>query len=203
MYPKFCSTEDFVHLWISAPLDFTLIKKQFKKKSSFSIRVRKLHSREHRGVNRCCSQNPCLNGGVCQEICDNHSPRFNCTCSYKYTGKRCGQITHPRSCTANNGASQSGKYDVFDSANKPFSVYYDLQSEPGFVWALIQSLSFANEATYKDKGFGTDFPVNDNSNEPDWNCYRFSLSLMQSLSNHFTHLRVTCTRCSGRSLHIR
>ena len=112
------------------------------------------------------------------------------TCSYKYTGKRCGQITHPRSCIANNGASQSGKYD--DSANKPFSVYYDLQSEPGFVWALIQSLSFANEATYKDKGFGTDFPVNDNSNEPDWNCYRFSLSLMRSLSNHFTHLRVTC-----------
>ena len=41
-------------------------------------------------------------------------------------------------------------------------------------------------------GFGTDFPVNDNNNEPDWNSYRFSLSHMQSLSNHFTHLRVTC-----------
>ena len=80
----------------------------------------------------------------------------------------------------------------FNSANKPFSVYCDLQSETGFVWALIQSLSFANRATYKDKGFSTDFPVNDNNNEPDWNSYRLSLSHMQSLSNHSTHLRVTC-----------
>ena len=67
-----------------------------------------------------------------------------------------------------------------------------MQSETGFVWALIQSLSFANRATYKDKGFSTDFPVNDNNNEPDWNSYRLSLSHMQSLSNHSTHLRVTC-----------
>ena len=67
-----------------------------------------------------------------------------------------------------------------------------LFSETGFVWALIQSLSFANRATYKDKGFSTDFPVNDNNNEPDWNSYRLSLSHMQSLSNHSTHLRVTC-----------
>ena len=67
-----------------------------------------------------------------------------------------------------------------------------MQSEPGFVWALIQSLSIANKATYKHKGFGTDFPVNDNNNEPDWNSYRLSLSHMQSLSNHSTHLRVTC-----------
>ena len=57
---------------------------------------------------------------------------------------------------------------------------------------MIQSLSFANRATYKDKGFSTDFPVNDNNNEPDWNSYRLSLSHMQSLSNHSTHLRVTC-----------
>ena len=67
-----------------------------------------------------------------------------------------------------------------------------MQSETGFVWALIQSLSFANRATYEDKGFSTDFPVNDNNNEPDWNSYRLSLSHMQSLSNHSTHLRVTC-----------
>ena len=102
--------------------------------------------------------------------------------------------TYPRNCRdiANSGASQSGKYDIFNSANKPFSVYCDLQSETGFVWALIQSLSFANRATYKDKGFSTDFPVNDNNNEPDWNSYRLSLSHMQSLSNHSTHLRVTC-----------
>ena len=101
-------------------------------------------------------------GGVCQEICDNRSPRLNCTCSYKYTGKPCSQTTHQRNCKdiADNGASQSGKYDIFDSANKPFSVYCDLQSEPGFVWALIQSFSIANKATYKDKGFGTNFPVN-------------------------------------------
>ena len=70
---------------------------------------------------------------------------------------------------------QNQKIRYFDSVKKPFSVYCDLQSEPGFVWASIQSLSFANKATYKDKGFGTDFPVNDNNNEPEWNSYRLSL----------------------------
>ena len=109
---------------------------------------------------------------------DNHSPRFNCTCSYKYTGKRCGQTTHPRNWKdiANNGAAESRKYDIFDSANKRFSVYCDLQSEPGFVWALIQSLSIANKAMYKDKGFGRDLPLSYNNNEPDWSSYRLSLS---------------------------
>ena len=34
--------------------------------------------------------------------------------------------------------------------------------------------------------------MNDNNNEPEWNSYRLSLSHMQSLSNHSTHLRVTC-----------
>lgn len=79
-----------------------------------------------------------------------------------------------------------------NSANELFSVYCDLQSQPGFVWALIQSFSIANKDIYKDKGFGTDFPVNDNNNEPDWNSYRLSLSHMQALANYSTHLRVTC-----------
>ncbi|CAH3043124.1 unnamed protein product [Pocillopora meandrina] len=154
-------------------------------------------SGKHRCVNKCCSLNPCLNGGVCQEICDTHSTRFNCTCPEIYTGQRCGkisQITYPRSCKdiAKNGASAAGNYNIFNSADEPFSVYCDLQSEPGFVWALIQSFSIANKATFKDKGFGTDFPVNDNNNNKDWNSYRLSLARMQSLFQYSTHLRVTC-----------
>ena len=91
---------------------------------------------------------------------NNNEPDWN---SYRFSLSHMQSLsnhfTHLRNCEdiADNGASQSGKYDIFDSANKPFSVYCDLQSEPGFVWALIQSLSFANEATYKDKGFGNFF----------------------------------------------
>lgn len=131
---------------------------------------------------------------MCQEICDNHSPRFNCTCSNEYAGERCGQVKDPRSCKdiARNEASSSGKYNILNSANELFSVYCDLQSQPGFVWALIQSFSIANKDIYKDKGFGTDFPVNDNNNEQDWNSYRLSLSHMLSVANYSTHLRVTC-----------
>ena len=86
----------------------------------------------------------------------------------------------------------SGKYVIFNSTNEPFSVYCDLQSEPGFVWALIQSFSLANKDTFKLIGFGTDSPLNESNNEFDWNSYRLSLSQMRSLADHSTHLRATC-----------
>ena len=103
-------------------------------------------------------------------------------------------IKHPRSCKdiAKSGASTSGKYVIFNSTNEPFSVYCDLQSEPGFVWALIQTFSLANKDTFKLIGFGTDFPVNQHGSEVNWNSYRLPLSQMRSLANHSKHLRVTC-----------
>ena len=192
---KSLSSKSLVSLFLCVKI----AKKYLQKNCSFKFKQggENYVSGKHRCVNKCCSLNPCLNGGVCQEICDTHSTRFNCTCPEIYTGQRCGkisQITYPRSCKdiAKNGASAAGNYNIFNSADEPFSVYCDLQSEPGFVWALIQSFSIANKATFKDKGFGTDFPVNDNNDNKDWNSYRLSLARMQSLFQYSTHLRVTC-----------
>ena len=147
----------------------------------------------HRCVNRCCRDNPCINGGVCQEICDPNSTRFNCICPDTYTGQRCEK--HPRTCKdiAENGISTSGKYLIFsDDGNEAFSVFCDMTSESGFVWALIQSFSLDNKDMFKDKMFGVDFPVNQTMNEVDWNSHRLSLTQMESLANHSTHLRATC-----------
>ncbi|XP_022794340.1 uncharacterized protein LOC111333086 [Stylophora pistillata] len=149
---------------------------------------------KHRCINRCCRPNPCLNGGICQEICDTHTVRFSCDCVDKYAGQRCGKIQHPKSCKdiAKNGASTSGEYDIFDSNNETFSVNCDLQSEPGFVWTLVQSFSLNNSNTFKNKGFGINFEIKNDKRDMDWNRYRLSLSQMQSLANHSTHLRATC-----------
>ena len=145
-------------------------------------------------MNRCCRDNPCVNGGVCQEICDPRRPRFICSCPDAHTGQRCDKIKYPRTCKdiAGNGASTSGKYLIFDSANEAFSVFCDMESEPGFVWALIQSLALANKGMFQNKMFGKDFPVNQTKNEVDWNSYRLSLTQMESLANHSTHFRATC-----------
>ena len=150
-------------------------------------------SGEHRCVNRCCRDNPCVNGGMCQEICDPHSARFNCTCPDTHTGRRCEKIEHPRTCKdiAKKGDSTSGKYVIFGSLNEAFSVFCDMESESGYVWALIQSFSLANKGMYEDK-FGANFPVNHTNNDVDWNSYRLSLSQMRSIANQSTHLRATC-----------
>ena len=148
---------------------------------------------KHACTNRCCRDNPCVNGGLCQEICDPHSTRFNCTCPGTYTGLRCDKIRHPRNCKdiAKNGASTSGKYLIFDSANQSFSVFCDMESS-GFVWALIQSFSLANNPLFKNRMFGADFPVNNAYNDVVWNSYRLSLQQMWSIANQSTHVRATC-----------
>ncbi|CAH3044019.1 unnamed protein product [Pocillopora meandrina] len=149
---------------------------------------------KHHCINRCCRTNPCLNGGVCQEICDTHSTRFNCTCPNTYSGQRCEKMKHPRSCKdiAKNGASTSGKYDIYDSNSERFSVYCDLQSEPGFVWTLIQSFSLAKRKAFTNAGFGKNFEIDIEEGEVNWNEFRLSLLQMQSLAIYSTHLRVTC-----------
>lgn len=91
-----------------------------------------------------------------------------------------------------NGALTSGKYLIFDSANEAFSVYCDMESEPGFVWALIQSFSLANKDIFEEKGFSVDFSVTQGGNDVDLNSYRLSLSQIQSIASYPTHLRATC-----------
>ena len=43
-------------------------------------------------TNGCCSNNPCLNGGTCNEICEPTSVRYNCSCSVPYVGKHCENV---------------------------------------------------------------------------------------------------------------
>ncbi|CAH3044017.1 unnamed protein product [Pocillopora meandrina] len=149
---------------------------------------------KHHCINRCCRTNPCLNGGVCQEICDTYSTRFNCACPNTYSGQRCEKMKHPRSCKdiVKNGASTSGKYDISNSDNERFSVYCDLQSEPGFIWTLIQSLSLSKRNAFNYAGFGKNFEIDIEEGKGNWNEFRLSLSQMQYLANHSTHLRATC-----------
>ena len=120
--------------------------------------------------------------------------RFNCSCPDDYTGQRCEKIKHPRSCKDlfTNGVKTSGMYNVYGSEKNHFQVYCDFDSEVGRVWMLIQSFSFGNNAIFKSKRFGVDFPVNDDAETLNWEAYRLSLPHMQSLANVSTHLRVTC-----------
>ena len=103
-------------------------------------------------------------------------------------------MKHPRSCKdiAKNGASTSGKYNIYDSNSERFSVYCDLQSEPGFVWTLIQSFSLARGNTFKNSRFSKNFEIDIGEGEVNWNESRLSLSQMQSLAIYSTHLRATC-----------
>ncbi|KAL9963769.1 hypothetical protein ACROYT_G027309 [Oculina patagonica] len=161
----------------------------------YSIHGRRFSQGIDRCVNRCCQDNPCLHGGTCEEICDPTTVRFNCTCPAGYTGQRCEKIKpYPRNCKdlATNGAKISGKFDVYDSQKKPFQVYCDFYSEPGYVWTLIQSYSLANNNQFKYKRFGVDFPVNEEVAAINWGAYRLSLPHMQSLANASTYLRATC-----------
>ena len=75
---------------------------------------------KHRCVNKCHDVNLCVNGEVCQEICDLHSTRF------MYLPRH-----SPR---------------PVDCMNKAFSVCFfrGMESESGFPWTLIQSFSFCS-----------------------------------------------------------
>ena len=103
-------------------------------------------------------------------------------------------MKHPRSCkdVAKNGASTSRKYDTNNSDNERFSVYCDLQSEPDFVWTLIQSLSLSKRNAFNYAGFGKNVEIDIEEGEVNWNEFRLSLSQMQSLAIYSTHLRATC-----------
>ncbi|KAJ7378326.1 Hyaluronan-binding protein 2 [Desmophyllum pertusum] len=145
-------------------------------------------------INKCCEPDPCFQGGVCREICDPETVRFNCTCPDDYTGQRCEKIKYPRNCKDiwKNGALTSGKYSIYENQNEPFLVYCDLESEPEFFWALIQSFSLENKKQFDTKVFNLDYPVDEYSLEVNWTLHRLSLPHIQHLAGNSTHLRVTC-----------
>ena len=53
----------------------------------------------------------------------------------------------PRSCVDHlrNGAHQCGYYKIYDAAGNGFTVYCDMETEPGAAWTLIVSWSLKNK----------------------------------------------------------
>ena len=96
------------------------------------------------------------------------------------------------------------KHAVYDSANQEFSVFCDMDSELGFIWALIQSFSFESTDIFRGQRFGINLPLNFDSQSStsvessssgsgvDWTMYRMPLLQMQSLADHSTHFGATC-----------
>ena len=96
------------------------------------------------------------------------------------------------------------KHVVYDSANQEFSVFCDMDSEPGFIWALVQSLSLENADIFRGQRFGINLPLNFDSrssmsvessssgNGVDRTMCRMPLLQMQSLLNTLNILRETC-----------
>ncbi|XP_078372239.1 uncharacterized protein LOC144655926 [Oculina patagonica] len=145
-------------------------------------------------TNGCCENNPCLNGGTCNEICEPASVRYNCSCPVPFVGKHC-EIQLRRSCQDYKaaGVDKSGLYAVIDDSNRIFKVFCDFDSEPGFAWNLIQSFSLAN----KDLMKGVVFSDYDDSSAvsgemPNWQAYLILPSYLAWLGNQSTHWRATC-----------
>ena len=101
-------------------------------------------------TNGCCKNNPCLNGGICNEICEPTSVRYNCSCPELFVGKHC-EIQLRRSCQDYKaaGSSKSGLYPVEDDSNRTFQVFCDFDSELGYAWNLIESFSLSNKHLFQ------------------------------------------------------
>ena len=93
-------------------------------------------------TNACCRNNPCLNGGTCNKICEPTSVQHNCSYPVPFVGKHC-EIQLRRSCQDYKAArfTASGLYTVFDDRNQTFQVFCDFDYEPGFAWNLIELFS--------------------------------------------------------------
>lgn len=165
---------------------------------------------KHQCVNRCRRLNPCKNGGVCGEICDTKSVRFNCTCPLTHTGQQCDRrkkIIHPKSCRdiSQNGNSTIGNYVLYDTSGQAFPVYcaFDV-ADPEYAWTLIESFSLSNNVDFAfNMEFGFDSPVNNYVlNEVDWTAYRLSLSQMQITADNSMHFRATCNYPTAGLLHV-
>ena len=90
-------------------------------------------------------------------------------------------------------AINSGHYVLFDGTNKPFTTYCDFESDPGFAWTLIESLSLAKAKTSK---YRRNFSYNTESDGcgVDWSEYRLSKTRMASVKNSAgsNYFRATC-----------
>ncbi|KAL9968545.1 hypothetical protein ACROYT_G020653 [Oculina patagonica] len=146
-------------------------------------------------TNGCCENNPCLNGGTCNEICEPASVRYNCSCPVPFDGKHC-EIQLRKSCQDYKaaGVNKSGLYAIENDSNQTFQVFCDFDSEPGFVWNLIESFSLSNKHLFqKDVVF---YNYSDSSavsgDSPNWQAYLIKRHNLLWLRDQSTHWRATC-----------
>ncbi|KAL9968544.1 hypothetical protein ACROYT_G020652 [Oculina patagonica] len=145
-------------------------------------------------TNGCCENNPCLNGGTCNEICEPASVRYNCSCSLPFLGKHC-EIQLRKSCQDYKaaGVNKSGLYRVIDDSNRIFKVFCDFDSEPGFAWNLFESVSLSNKDLFKSAVF---YDYSDSSavsgDSPNWQAYLIKRHYLLWLRDQSTHWRATC-----------
>ncbi|XP_073248778.1 uncharacterized protein [Porites lutea] len=101
----------------------------------------------------------------------------------------------PRSCVDHlkNGADNCGYYKIYDAAGNGFTVYCDMETEPGAAWTLIMSWSLKNKlfSNFRQTPMSINDPVNENS--PNWFLYRLTMDRMKSLRDVSTHWRATCS----------
>ncbi|PFX34675.1 uncharacterized protein LOC111324171 [Stylophora pistillata] len=154
-------------------------------------------------TNRCCKNNPCLNGGTCTEICEPTSVRFNCSCPVPFVGKRC-ETQLRRSCQDYKaaGSTASGLYTLNDDKSQIFQVFCDFDSEPGFAWNLIESFSLSNvnnsdlfeSAVYnlQKTVFYDDYQAINGDKPNNWLAYLIKRPYLLWLRNQSTHWRATC-----------
>lgn len=141
-------------------------------------------------TNGCCRLITCLNGGKCVEKCDDVKRKFVCNCPPLYTGKLC-ETKKPSSCAELTKLGKpSGIHSITLPSGQDLKVYCDFNTEPGFVWTLIESFAYEKNVQFQEKPFPVDFPVNPGS--PDWKEYRMSHNHMMHIKSHATLWRATC-----------
>ena len=144
-------------------------------------------------ANGCCASAPCLNGGTCNELCEDAKHKLNCTCVSGYTGKTCEKKA--RSCkdylVNNSPHVESGKYTLFDTKEQTYQVFCDFALEDNrLVWTVIESFAMSNKNEFRDKAFFKNHPLNEKSFN--WDEFRLSLDQMKELAGRSTEFRATC-----------
>ncbi|RDD39154.1 hypothetical protein TrispH2_008131 [Trichoplax sp. H2] len=106
----------------------------------------------------------------------------------------------PRSCLQAKElvAQRNGYYVLFDSTNKPFMTYCDFESDKGFAWTLVESLSLVKAKTSK---YQKNFYYDEESDvcTVNWAEYRLSKSKMLSIyqTPGSDYVRATCNFNAG------
>ena len=143
---------------------------------------------------KCCSPNPCLNGGQCRPaISQPNEPCFTCDCRPAYTGLTCEALPVARSCQEHRerGLNESGIYLIAENnqgRSIHVSVFCDFDSETAFTWTTVYSYSRRFNKVFA----GTHFTESHYDYDFQWSTYRLSFPVMEYIANRSTHIRFTC-----------